>query len=120
MVRAAPTRRERYHSLIMREFDGGSSPSLCSMKHYKIVKKTFYGLNREGLTESSYFIPFKKVGIFWERIKEYHMYSCGFISDSDIGFNSLERAEDFIKRYHEYRNKVGTYSLEVVAKIDLE
>ena len=120
MVRAAPSRRERYHSLIMREFDEGSSPSLCSMKHYKIVKKTFYGLNREGLTESSYFIPFKKVGFWWERIKDYHMYSCGFISDSDIGFDSLERAEDFIKRYHKYRNKVGTYSLEVVEKIDLE
>ena len=90
------------------------------MKHYKIVKKTFYGINGEGLTENSYFIPFKKVGFWWERIKEHHMYSCGSISDLDIGFDFLEQAENFIKEYHKYRNKVGKYSLEVIEKIDLK
>ncbi len=90
------------------------------MKHYKIVKKTFYGFDKEGLIESSYFLPFKKVGFWWKRIKQYHTYSCGFMTDLDIGFNSLKQAEDFIKRYHEYRNKVGKYSLEVVEKLDLE
>lgn len=100
--------------------DGSSILLTCSMKHYKIVKKTFYGLNKEGLTESSYFIPFIKVGFWWERIKQYHMYSCGYVSDSDVGFSSLERAEDFIKKYHKYHNKVGKYSLEVVEKLDLE
>ncbi len=48
------------------------------------------------------------------------MYNTGFVHSSDTGFNSIEKCEEFILKYHKYHNKIGKYTVETVKKIDLE
>lgn len=91
------------------------------MKHYKIEKKTFYGINKHGeVTEQSTYKCYIKVWFWWEPLKSYDMYDCGSIFDHSIGFDDIKKAENFIYKYHENRNKVGRYEISVVEKINLE
>lgn len=94
------------------------------MEHYKIVKKTFAGINEYGnLTEKSRYKAYHKVfGLFWERMYGYSMCNDGctrFCADT-IGFDNEETAEKFIRTYHENKFKIGKYTIETVKNIDLE
>jgi hypothetical protein len=94
------------------------------MEHYKIVKKTFVGINDHGdLTErSKYKVYHKVLGLFWERMCTHYMFSDGSttLSADPVGFDNEETAEKFIRTYHENRFKIGTYTIETVKNIDLE
>ena len=91
------------------------------MKHYKIVKKTFVTIDEYGnVEEKSTYIPYMKVMWWWEHITLPSMYSSGFVTSSDAGFKSLEKCEEFVYIYHKYHNKIGTFTIETVKKIDLE
>lgn len=94
------------------------------MEHYKIVKKTFVGINEYGnITEKSRYKAYHKVlGLFWERMCTRFMLLDGsttFSADT-VGFDNEETAEKFIRTYHENRFKIGKYTIETVKNIDLE
>ena len=49
------------------------------------------------------------------------MFSDGSTSiGSDVAFKHLENCENFIHAYHKYYDKMNTYTIETVKKIDLE
>lgn len=93
------------------------------MKHYKIVKKTFYGIDRYGeLTEKSKFKCYQKIGWIWNIMNAYSMSNSGstYITGDEVAFDTIEEAENFIKGYHKCHNKINKYIIETVKKIDLE
>ena len=91
------------------------------MKHYKIEKKIFYAINKHGeIIEQSTYKCYVKVWFWWEPLKSYEMYDSGFVSDSSLGFDDIKKAENFIYKYHENRNKVGKCEILIVEKIDLD
>ena len=93
------------------------------MKHYKIVKKTFYGINHHAeLTEKSKFKCYQKIGWFWFRMNAYSMSPSGstFSCEDEVAFDTIEQAERFIRMYHLASNKIGKYTIETIKKIDLE
>jgi len=94
------------------------------MKHYKITKKTFYGINNNGdFTEQVKFKPYKRVlWFFWSQLKTAEMYhdASKFVSSIDVAYNSIKEAENFIHKYHKIRDKVNNYTIETVEKINLK
>lgn len=93
------------------------------MKHYKIVKKTFYSLNKNGeLEEKSVYRPYIKHWLFgWVQLSNKMMFDDGSTSiDSEVAFDYIENCEKFIHAYHKYHDKMNTYTIETVKKIDLE
>lgn len=94
------------------------------MKHYKIVKKTFYGISQYGdINEQVKFRPYVKVlGLFWEQLQTYRIFNDGstMCSGSSVAFDSLEAAEKFVHQYHKVHDKVGSYTIETVSRIDLD
>jgi hypothetical protein len=94
------------------------------MEHYKIVKKTYTGIDHHGnITEKSKYKAYHKIlGFIWERMTAYSMLSDGctaFASDS-VAFNTEEDAERFIRVFHENRFKINNYTIETVKKLDLK
>jgi len=89
------------------------------MTTYKIEKKTFYGINKNGeINEESLYRPYVKHWWGWEQLKEYNMYNDGSISlGSGVAFKYIENAEKFIQGYHKNRHKIGTYTIETVEYI---
>ena len=93
------------------------------MKHYKIIKKTFYSLEKDGeLHSESLYKPYIKCWFGWKQLSNQTMFSDGSTSTfgSDVAFKHLENCEKFIHAYHKYYNKINTYTIETVKKIDLE
>lgn len=93
------------------------------MKHYKIVKKTFYSLEKNSeLKEDSVYRPYIKHWLFgWIQLTNKTMLSDGSISiGSEVAFKHLENCEKFIHAYHKYYNKMNTYTIETVEKLNLE
>lgn len=94
------------------------------MKHYKITKKTFYGINNNGdLTAQVKFKPYKRVlWFFWSQLKTAEMYydASKFVRSINVAYKSIEEAENFIHKYHEIRDKVNSYTIETVVKINLK
>jgi len=92
------------------------------MEHYKIIKKTFYGIDEHGIKEQSVYKAYHKWFIFWLRLKTVEMYHDGstLLNTNNASFKNIESAENFIKIYHEHRYKIGNYTIETVKKIDLK
>lgn len=92
------------------------------MKHYKIVKKTFYSLEKDGeLHEESVYKPYIKRWFWWFQLSNQTMFNDGSTSmNSDVAFKHLENCEKFIHAYHKYYNKMNTYTVETVLKLNLE
>ena len=94
------------------------------MTHYKIVKKTYYGIDKTGeISEESKFRPYKRyLWLFWTQLQTYSIFSDGstVCAGSNIAFDILEDAEIFIHKYHANKHKVGTYTLETIEKINLK
>jgi len=93
------------------------------MKHYKIVKKTFYSLEKDGtLHTDSVYRPYIKHWLFgWIQLSHKLMFNDGSTSmDHEVAFNNIENCEKFIHAYHKYYDKMNTYTIETVKRIDLE
>lgn len=94
------------------------------MKHYKITKKTYYGIDDNGdLTEQVKFKPYKRVlWFFWSQLKTAAMYcdASSFVRSIHVAYNNIEEAESFIHKYHKIRDKVDSYTIETVEKINLK
>lgn len=91
------------------------------MKHYKIEKKTFYGITRSGeLTEEYTYRCYIKILWWWKHIKVYDMFDDGTINDCEHGYKHIKDAERFIHNYHKHRNKIGKYDITTVETIDLK
>lgn len=89
------------------------------MTEYKIEKKTFYGIDKNGeINEESLFRPYIKRWWGWEQLKEYSMHSDGSNSFGlEVAFKHIENAENFIRGYHKNRHKIGTYTIKTVEYI---
>lgn len=91
------------------------------MKHYKIEKKTLYGISYSGeLTEESTYQCYVKVLWWWKRMKVYDMFDNGLIHDRKHGYRHIEDADKFIHNYHKHLNKIGKYDITTVETIDLK
>jgi hypothetical protein len=92
------------------------------MKHYKIVKKTFYSLGKDSeLHSESVYKPYIKWWFWWIQLSKKVMFDDGSTSiGSEVAFKNYENCEKFIYAYHKYYNKMNTYTIETVKKIDLE
>lgn len=94
------------------------------MEHYKIVKKTYTGIdNHANITEKSKYKVYHKVfGFLWERLTAFsmHMDGCTMFSADSVAFDTEEDAEKFIRVFHENRFKINEYTIETVKKLDLE
>jgi len=92
------------------------------MKHYKIVKKTFYSLEKDGeLHSESVYKPYIKRWYGWAQLSNQTMFNDGRVSiGSDVAFKNYENCEKFIHAYHKYYDKMNTYTIENVKRIDLE
>ena len=76
------------------------------MTHYKIVKKTYYGINQYGeILEDSLYKPYIRIWPFWIQLSTKKMYSDGSNPlGSEVAFKNIDAAEQFIQKYHEYKN----------------
>ena len=94
------------------------------MEHYKIVKKTYTGIDHHGnITEKSKYKAYHKIlGFIWERMTAFRMYSdgCTMMASDSVAFDTEEDAERFIRVFHENRFKINNYTIETVKKLDLK
>lgn len=90
------------------------------MTHYKIVKKTYYGINDRGeILEDSLYRPYIRVWPFWIQLSTKQMHHDGSNPiGTEVAFKHIEDAEHFIMMYHKNKKKIGSYKLETVEYIN--